>query len=184
LSEAADPLVRIVNLRSEQEPPAGTSPGAGRRQSTRFRARSNRREPTNETVRSSSSAPDTDETQPVIAPQAPVPTAAGSLAPPASAAPSVPAVVAPGTIDAKGLKATIFSHSGEVQACSERARMDRPDLHGRVTVRATVGPSGNVISASATNSLEGGARLQSCIVSAFQTWTFPAPAGGVNGSVS
>ena len=32
--------------------------------------------------------------------------------------------------------------------------------------------------------VEGGARLQTCVVSAFKTWTFPAPTGGVDGNVT
>ena len=62
--------------------------------------------------------------------------------------------------------------------------MEQPDLHGRLTVQATINPAGRVVSASATNTVEGGARLQACVVSAFQSWTFPAPTGGINGNVS
>jgi hypothetical protein len=32
--------------------------------------------------------------------------------------------------------------------------------------------------------VEGGARLQSCLLAAFKSWQFPRPAGGVNGSIS
>jgi hypothetical protein len=62
--------------------------------------------------------------------------------------------------------------------------MDRPDLHGRLMVQATIGPAGRVLSTSASSTVEGGARLQACILSAFQSWTFPSPAGGVNGFIS
>jgi hypothetical protein len=41
-----------------------------------------------------------------------------------------------------------------------------------------------VLSSSATSTIDGGSRLQSCVLSAFQSWTFPAPAGGVNGTLT
>ena len=62
--------------------------------------------------------------------------------------------------------------------------MDRADLRGRLTVEITIGPLGRVLSASATRSIEGGARLQACVLSALESWTFPPPAGGVAGSFS
>jgi hypothetical protein len=62
--------------------------------------------------------------------------------------------------------------------------MDHPDLHGRLTVQARINPAGRVLSTSVTNGVDEGARLSACVVSAFQSWTFPVPAGGVNGNVS
>ena len=87
-------------------------------------------------------------------------------------------------MDPKGVAATIFAHKGEIQACLERAKMDRPDLHGSLTVQASISPTGHVTSSSATSTIEGGSRLQSCVVSAFQSWTFPPPAGGISGTVA
>jgi eukaryotic-like serine/threonine-protein kinase len=129
------------------------------------------------------------------APVAPSP-AAPPPAPAAAPAPAgQPAVVAaaparpepspaPGTVDSKAVAAVVRSHAGEVRTCFDRARMEQPEIHGRLTVQAKVSPAGRVLSTSATNNVEGGARLQSCVVSAFQTWTFPAPSGGVNGNVT
>jgi hypothetical protein len=62
--------------------------------------------------------------------------------------------------------------------------MDHPDLHGRLTVSARVNPAGHVLSTSTNSSIEDGARLTACVLSAFQGWTFPAPAGGVSGNLS
>ena len=66
----------------------------------------------------------------------------------------------------------------------DRARMDRPDLAGRVVIQSTIGPDGRVQSASASSSIDGGARLQGCVLSAWRSWTFPAPAGGIPANVS
>ncbi|HEY3593793.1 MAG TPA: AgmX/PglI C-terminal domain-containing protein, partial [Polyangiaceae bacterium] len=99
-------------------------------------------------------------------------------------APIEPSPRAPGTMDATAVAATIRAHGDEIQACFDRALMDRTDLHGRLTVQAVVGPTGHVLSASATNTIEGGGRLRVCVLSAVESWTFPAPAGGVNGAVT
>ena len=86
-------------------------------------------------------------------------------------------------MDPKGVTATFKAHQGEIQACYQRAQMDRPDLRGTLTVQANISPTGHVTSTSATSNIEGGARLQACVVSAFQGWTFPPPAGGVSGTL-
>jgi hypothetical protein len=90
--------------------------------------------------------------------------------------------LSPGTVDPKAVKATINAHAAQIRTCFERATMERPDLHGRLSIQATVDPSGQVLSATPTSTIEGGARLEACVLSAFQGWTFPAPAGGVKGS--
>jgi serine/threonine-protein kinase len=101
----------------------------------------------------------------------------------ASATPA-PAASRPGTIDASRITATIRAHADEIQGCLERARMDRPDLQGRVVVQSTIGPDGRVQSASASSNIDGGSRLQGCVVAAWRSWTFPAPAGGVPATIS
>ena len=123
-----------------------------------------------------------------VAPPPPAPAAAPPPAPqPAALAPAPPRAESsppPGTVDAKAVSAAVRAHAGEVRTCFDRARMEHPDIHGRLTVQAMVSPAGRVLSTSATSNVEGGSRLQQCVVSAFQTWTFPAPSGGVNGSVT
>jgi hypothetical protein len=95
-----------------------------------------------------------------------------------------PASASPGTIGSGAVAATVRGHAAEVRACFDRAVMERPDLHGRLAVRATVDPAGRVLSVAPTSTIEGGGRLEACVVSAFESWTFPAPAGGVKGVVS
>lgn len=101
---------------------------------------------------------------------------------PTATAPAVSALP-PGTIDPKAVRATVRAHASEVQTCYDRAKLDTPDLKGRLTVEASVNATGRVQTARVAQTDVRSARLEGCIVSAFQGWTFPAPAGGVPGSV-
>jgi hypothetical protein len=62
--------------------------------------------------------------------------------------------------------------------------MEHADLHGRLTVRATIDPRGHVVSTSSASNIDGGARLSGCVLAAFQNWAFPAPAGATAGHIS
>ncbi len=92
--------------------------------------------------------------------------------------------VAPGYIDPKGVRATVRAHASEAQACYDRAQLEKADLKGTIAIGATVGPAGDVLAANITSATVRHARLESCLLGAFRSWRFPAPAGGVNGSVS
>ena len=193
LNEAEGPTSRVVTLKAETEiaiSPTSAVPGGASHRSTPLvpskGPRGSRVEKPSEL--SHPAAPD-----PAIAPASPAsspldkapPAPATMAAPPAPPeSPPAPAAPAPGSMDPKGVSATIRAHQGEIQACLDRARMDRADLHGRLTIQARIGPTGQVLSTSATNNIEGGSRLQACVTSAFQNWTFPAPAGGVEGTIS
>jgi len=104
------------------------------------------------------------------------------LAPPAQPTVAVPNVP-PGTVDRKAASAVIRAHSGELQTCLVRARMDSPDAGGRISLLATIAPNGTVSAVSITSSNANSARLEQCVLRAFQTWTLPAPSGGVSGSL-
>ena len=99
---------------------------------------------------------------------------------PVVAAPTRP----PGWVDPKAVTAVVRQHAAEVQGCFDRALMEHNDLRGRLTVRATLDPSGHVLTAAPTAVMEGGGRLQTCVVAAFQHWTFPQPTGGVKGTIT
>jgi hypothetical protein len=125
---------------------------------------------------------------PVVAAPPPVVTAVApppvvTQAPPVVVAPVAPAV-APGTVDPKGVARTVRSHAGEVQACYDRARIEKPDLGGRVSVGGTIDGTGHVLSAAISNSTANSARLEQCLIGAFRGWVFPPPAGGVNGAIT
>lgn len=155
--EATEPLAddRAANSPTERAPPAPTeSPLAVK-------------------------PPQPSVTEP-IRPAARGPGANGALANDGPAPVSPPA----GTLDPKAVTATIRAHAAEVRACFDRALMERSDLHGRLVVKALLDASGNVVTASATRTIDGGARLQACVLSAFQSWTFPSPGGGAKAPIS
>ncbi len=110
------------------------------------------------------------------------PVASPALQPaPVAAAPVAPP---PGTIATHDVNATVRAHAGEIRECFQRARIESQDAHGRITVRATVSPSGAVTGASIASSDSNSSRLEACVVEAFRRWTFPSPSGGVSGVVS
>jgi serine/threonine-protein kinase len=112
--------------------------------------------------------------------------AAGSAAYPARApaSPQVAAPPPPGFIDTKAVTVVVRSHATEVQACFDRALMEHAELHGRLTLRATVDSGGRVLSVSPMNAIPGGGRLQTCVMGAFERWTFPRPTQGAKGIVT
>jgi hypothetical protein len=114
------------------------------------------------------------------------PAAVQKPAPPAAAAAPAAAALAPGTVDPKSVAATVRAHAPEVQGCFERALMDAggtAELHGHLNVSATIDPTGHVISVWPTSSIEGGSRLQACVLGAFKDWVFAPPVGGVKGRI-
>ncbi len=118
-------------------------------------------------------------------PSAPAVVAVRAPAPkPAAPAPSMPPPPQSGFVDPKSVAAVVRAHANEANACYERATMEHPDLHGRLTIHAVVDPSGRVVSASPTSGINEGARLQNCLVGAFKGWVFPRPTGGVNGNIT
>ena len=123
---------------------------------------------------------------PIVAQNDPKPTvvAPPPVAPVVAPPPVAPAGPAPGTVDSRGVRATIHAHGSEVQACYDRAHMEKPELHGRVVVGASIGQSGEVLSASVQSTSANSSRLESCLLGAFNRWVFPVPAGGVNGNIS
>jgi serine/threonine-protein kinase len=141
-------------------------------------------------------SPDRAESEPTSLPPTPVATprppqspasspAVEGVAPisPARAAPEPPSV-APGTVDRKAANAVIRAHTGEIQSCLVRARMDNPDAGGRIALQASVAPDGRVTGVSITSSNANSARLEQCVLGAFRSWTLPAPSGGIPGSLT
>jgi hypothetical protein len=105
---------------------------------------------------------------------------------PAASAGAEPSALPAGTVDPKSVASTVRAHASEVQACFERALMDAgggADLHGHLNVSASIDPTGHVISVWPTSTIEGGSRLQACVLAAFKDWVFAPPAGGVKGRI-
>jgi serine/threonine protein kinase len=193
VTDAANPVARTVTLRQRVDP--ASIAHADKRpplpvNHPRPRLRLSRQEPAPE----SSTAPSAGGAAPsptAEPPQAAAAAVASHAFAPAAAPPSAPEApevpgrvdLPPGTVEPKAVTATVRAHADQVRTCLDRARMEHPDLQGRLSVRATVDPTGHVISAAVTKGIPGGARLDTCVLSAFESWTFPAPAGGVNGIV-
>ncbi|HKE20421.1 MAG TPA: TonB family protein [Kofleriaceae bacterium] len=102
-------------------------------------------------------------------------------APPAQPATARPP---PGTMDRQATRDAVGRHLPEIRTCFERGRMDNPQLAGRVLVRIAVSPTGKVTSASVSRSDVRSQLVESCIVSAIERWTLPAPAGGAAATIT
>jgi TonB family protein len=126
-------------------------------------------------------------TPPVTPPKAdaiarPIAARAEEPAPSTSSAPAVPR--AGGTLDPARIQAVVKARLPEVRRCYERAKMDEPDLKGRVTLRISVSATGAVSSSTIESSTLGNSRVESCIADAVQGWRFPAPLGGKTAVIS
>jgi hypothetical protein len=120
----------------------------------------------------------------------PEPAAVGAASAPAMGLPLAAPGAVPGPSMVRGsmpndaVQAVIRAHSDDIQRCFDRAEMDQLYLKVHIAMSAAVGPDGHVQSVNTSADRDGTSRLQSCIQSAVQTWTFPQPAGGVPGHVA
>ena len=206
---AADPTLIKVTTRPDSSAHSTALSRSALAASERARNRRQRRqvgsaEVPNRAGSSGSSSPTTSApaSPPSSAPPPPQPSPEPSRPPPAAESPgpapipSAPAAriserytptpppAPPGFVDPKGVSGVVRVHAAEVQGCFDRALMERTDLHGRLTVRASIDAGGRVLSVTPTAVMNGGGRLQACVVGVFQKWTFPPPAGGVKGTFS
>ena len=83
-----------------------------------------------------------------------------------------------GSLSKETIRRVIHRNLSQVRFCYEQALQGKPDLQGRVAVRFIIGPSGDVKVAAVAASDVHDARVESCISSAVQRWSFPAPEGG------
>ncbi len=83
-----------------------------------------------------------------------------------------------GSLSKEVIRRVIRRHINEVKFCYEQELNSRPDLEGRVEVRFIISPTGSVQTAMIQSSSLGNNRVESCITSAVQRWTFPSPDGG------
>jgi eukaryotic-like serine/threonine-protein kinase len=85
----------------------------------------------------------------------------------------------PGSMDPLLTKQAVARQSGGVTKCIERARMDMPNIKGKIVIQLQVAANGTVSDATAASSTLGNVRAEDCIVEQAKAWTLPAPAGGV-----
>lgn len=132
--------------------------------------------PTTPANAASRPAPVTAASRPALVTAEPVPPP-----PPPATTPPVVAAPAPtvGTIDSRAVNATVRSHGAEIRDCFDRAKLRNAEVRGRVTVGATISGTGAVQAAAVTLSSANDPRLESCVVGAFRSWSFPPPSGAL-----
>lgn len=83
-----------------------------------------------------------------------------------------------GGLDKEIIASYIKSQLGQILYCYERQLSARPDLFGKVSVRFTIGPSGQVESQAISDTSLKDKLVESCILQRVGKWKFPSPDGG------
>ena len=84
-----------------------------------------------------------------------------------------------GRLPPEAIQRIVRQNMGRFRFCYERGLERRPDLAGHVVTRFLVGRDGAVVLAADGGSDLPDPAVVACVVSAFQTLSFPAPEGGV-----
>jgi TonB family protein len=96
--------------------------------------------------------------------------------PPPNAAPGAPVIR--GSLSREIIQRVVRRHLNEARYCYESRLAQNPNLGGRVTVAFVIGPTGDVVSASAADDTMGDPEVAACLTTAARRWTFPPPEGG------
>jgi TonB family protein len=85
-----------------------------------------------------------------------------------------------GTLDKEIIRRVIgkVQNIGGVRFCYDRGLAQKPELQGRVIVRFTIAPSGEVIDSVVASSTLGDPSTEQCIADKVLSFEFPKPAGG------
>ena len=83
-----------------------------------------------------------------------------------------------GSLPREAIQQVVRRHVPEVRRCYERRLVARPDLEGTVTVSFVISATGAVERATVHRTTLNDAAVESCITTAVEGWTFPAPTGG------
>jgi hypothetical protein len=83
-----------------------------------------------------------------------------------------------GSLSKEVIRRVIQRHINEVRFCYEQQLNQRPDLQGRISVQFVISPTGAVQMAAISASDMGSPPVESCVATAVQRWSFPAPEGG------
>lgn len=81
------------------------------------------------------------------------------------------------------VRRVVRMHSGRLKYCYEKQLSVNPKLEGRVLVKFVIDSTGKVSTATDSGSAMPDTEVVSCVVRAFLTFKFPAPAGGDTVSV-
>jgi TonB family protein len=83
-----------------------------------------------------------------------------------------------GSLDKDIIRRIVRAHINEVRYCYNQGLARDPALGGKVSIRFTVGPGGDVSAATIASSTLADEAVAECIAKAVKRWTFPKPAGG------
>jgi outer membrane biosynthesis protein TonB len=83
-----------------------------------------------------------------------------------------------GHLDRGEIQRVVNAHLFQVQGCYERQLMKDPSLGGKATFQWVIGTSGSTGGVRVAQSSIHSVEVLTCIQTAIQRWTFPAPEGG------
>jgi len=84
-----------------------------------------------------------------------------------------------GSLPPEVTKRIVRQNFGRLRFCYESGLQKNPKLAGTVVVKFVIGRDGTVSNATAQSSTLGDATVDSCVVRAFSSFTFPAPENGI-----
>lgn len=91
---------------------------------------------------------------------------------------AAPAQAGGGTLDKDAIRKVVRAHIDEVRACYNEGLKRDPELAGRIVLEFVIAAEGAVSQVKIAETTVPDAQMGACVVSAAQTWVFPAPAGG------
>lgn len=94
------------------------------------------------------------------------------------------AAVVEGELDRDEIREVVRTHIDEISACYNAALVRDPTLEGKVILTFVIGAKGAVREAEVASSTVDDPTVGPCMVAAVKGWTFPAPRGGGNVSVT
>lgn len=89
-----------------------------------------------------------------------------------------------GGLDRDVIASYIKTQLGQILYCYERQLSAKKDLFGKVAVRFTIGPSGQVETQQIGDTTLKNATVEGCILNKVAQWKFPAPQGGTKVNVT
>lgn len=89
-----------------------------------------------------------------------------------------------GGLDRDVIASYIKTQLGQILYCYERQLSAKKDLFGKVAVRFTIGPTGQVETQNIGDTTLKNATVEGCILNKVAQWKFPAPQGGTKVNVT
>jgi TonB family protein len=83
-----------------------------------------------------------------------------------------------GALDKAIIRRVVRQHLNQIRYCYQRELQTSDDLRGRVVVRFTIAPSGQVVASVVGSSTLNHAGVETCVTRAVRRWLFPKPRDG------